>query len=657
MNWWEWNTPGYSWVQDENGGYQQWGDVYNNLLSRIPQTIGGYYDDNGYNPGYANPDYQAAVARLSALPELQGLSSNGGLPRKGIEGASTFTDANGKVYNGYYTNDPNTPGYALWSLDSNGQLFNTSSQKDRNTVSDALIGYTRDGNGNLVLLTNGVQPSLTRVAPKADEGMTGAFMSSGAPEFIAFATGVGGLASGALGELAGADAAQNAFQNLSDAAKNFTKSIGETLLPNADPMVQRLVGQVATNTATNGGDFEKAVTNSVLSLGTGALGAEVADVTGSDLAGKAASSAASQLATTGNVDLTKLSASTLGNAVGSEVSDATDSPLAGKAASTLVSRAVQGKDPTQALLNMGINVLTNEAVGSISNFLSSSGADDSVSGNTSQTPDSSTGNHDTAGDTHLAVDNTTGGLNAVSTATTATQGNTAQQTQDDLTQLAGNQNVTPINTTGDATQTTSAPATSTGGLNQVLSSTTDTLTNPVVTSAETGVPTNPTVSTTTPTTSTVPAGGLGQVSATTMPMAATGDTRGIAVADTTKPAPTTDIGADTNTAPTTTSSTGTTAPINQQWKTLGSALVGNLLGTNTAPAPRGGLSTASKMVSAQQLSAMKPSKPPARVDVSKLKPVIKAPVAPPAKVDVRTLTPITNVAGLSSILENIFKKG
>ena len=166
---------------------------------------------------------------------------------------------------------------------------------------------------------------------------------------------------------------QDTFKNLSESAKNLTKNLGETILPDADPMVQRFVGQTALNTATNGGDIKNGVESGILSLGTGAIGSEVAGETGSKLAGQIAGQAAGQLATTGTVNGEGLLTGAAGSQIGNFVGDETGSKFAGQAASTAARSLIAGKDPTQALENLGLKTLVNEGVGVAKDYASEFG--------------------------------------------------------------------------------------------------------------------------------------------------------------------------------------------------------------------------------------------------------------------------------------------
>jgi len=166
--------------------------------------------------------------------------------------------------------------------------------------------------------------------------------------------------SGSVGTSSIVEAASSTWETMSQAAQNFTQSIGETLAPGADSSIQKIVGQVAQNTATNGGDFQKGIEGAFLSYGTGVLGSQVADITGSDLAGRVASNATRQMAKTGDVNLANLAGSELGRYVGSEVADETGSALAGKAAASVTGSTIAGKDAKTGLLKLGIS----EGVGS-----------------------------------------------------------------------------------------------------------------------------------------------------------------------------------------------------------------------------------------------------------------------------------------------------
>jgi len=164
----------------------------------------------------------------------------------------------------------------------------------------------------------------------------------------------------------------NLFEALSEGAKTLTQTIGETLLPDVSPEIQRLLGQTAVNTVTNGGDFGKAVESTLLSAGTGMLGSEVASETGSKLAGQIASGAANQLIRTGDLNPEGLAAGAVGSIVGGEVKDLTGIDLAGRAASSATSSLLQGRDPTAGLVNTAVGAGVNAGRDALGDFFGSS---------------------------------------------------------------------------------------------------------------------------------------------------------------------------------------------------------------------------------------------------------------------------------------------
>ena len=97
------------------------------------------------------------------------------------------------------------------------------------------------------------------------------------------------------------------YNTLSKGAQSMMQNMGQTILPDANPLVQKFVTNAAVNTALNGGDVTKALEGSALGVGTGILGNEV----------------------------TGLTSDTLGN---------TGAKIAGNAASTLATGAVTGQD-------------------------------------------------------------------------------------------------------------------------------------------------------------------------------------------------------------------------------------------------------------------------------------------------------------------------
>lgn len=418
----------------------------------------------------------------------------------------------------------------------------------------------------------------------------------------------------------------NAWQTLSTGAQNVSQIIGETLIPGVDPTLSKVVGQIAVNTATNGGHLDQALLSTGLSFGTGLLGSEVADVTGSKLAGSVASNVTNQLVRTGDVNLTNLAGGTLGNLVGSEVADETGSKLAGSVASSLTNSTIRGVDPVTGLINVGVNSAVNNGIDSVLGFSKSSGLDDAVTG------------EDQSGVTKTG--SVASGLNAIAEA----DANNATPVTGGLTQLAEN----PSAKIEDIT-TSTGNATPSARVDDIASGTS--VAEPDVASSNI----------------TQPVGGLNQIVPTTadeenQPVAPAPLTQ--SVEDIGKVVPKTDETKE-NVQPST-DKTSTGLPSAQT--TVGSAVAGKLTSllkpqlVSSATKAITGSSTAQKKATATQISASKPSKPPAQVDVSKLMPVTKpvttkAPNSAPLKVDISTLSPIKNVTGLTSILNNAKKLG
>ena len=413
----------------------------------------------------------------------------------------------------------------------------------------------------------------------------------------------------------------NMFSTISEGASNIMNTIGETLLPDANPMLQKMAGNLAVNTATNGGDFNQALQSTLLSAGTGFLGSEIAAETGSKLAGQVASQAIGQVARTGDLNLEGLAAGTLGSFVGNEVGDETGSKLLGNAASTVTRNVVQGNDGDKIfndLVNVGANQVGNMLTGQITDYVKSAGGDDAVSG--SETPDSKLSPD--VSDLIATVD-TTKPVDA--TTTTGTD-------------------------TVDVTETTTTP---TGGLATVSQ---DTTTTPI------GADTT-TVATDT---GLAPVDGSGNVD-----LNAAADTSGLsqvkALVEEDKPV---DISGDNTLTVTSTGTrpTGTEDKSSDVLANIGQGAVGALTATGTnllrqnltkgitknlvrpttarpkpptaqARPPSGLSSVKPKTLSAQQMAAMQ-----------------KAPVAqstgyvPPKKMDVSKLTPLTNISGLTALL-------
>jgi len=401
----------------------------------------------------------------------------------------------------------------------------------------------------------------------------------------------------------------NAWQTLSTGAQNVSQIIGETLMPGVDPTISKVVGQIAVNTATNGGHLDEALLSTGLSFGTGLLGSEVADVTGSKLAGSVASNVTNQLVRTGDVNLTNLAGGTLGNLVGSGVADETGSKFAGSVASSLTNSTVRGVDPVTGLINVGVNSAVNNGIDSVLGFSKSSGLDDAVTG------------EDQSGVTKTG--SVASGLNAIAEA----DANNATPATGGLTQLAEKPSakIEDITTsTGNATPSASvndiavqAPVT-TGGLNQLA--TADTAADNIVTAQE-------------------------------PPIDAV---KAVKPDDVVKPAEDALSGA---------AAVGATALTNQLTsgakKVATGALTSALTGAKPAAQP------SQQQMTAAQISASKPNKPPAQVDVSKLTAIAKPTttavkpqfVAAPLKADVSKLTPIKSVTGLTSILNQAKQPG
>lgn len=429
------------------------------------------------------------------------------------------------------------------------------------------------------------------------------------------------------------DTASNAVSSLSQGASNILNTVGQTLLPDADPLVQQLAGKVAINTATNGGDFGKSLTDSLISVGTGFVGSEVASETGSKLIGQAAASTLNTAAHGQDINGTSLGTSLLGSAVSNEVSDATGSNLAGQAAGSVTKDVINNKDPLTGLLKVGANQLGNVATGQINDFVDknalsgqTTGTDSATSGESNnQTVTAFGGNTDvkdivdsisSANDTKS--DDVKGGLNVVSNTpasgadvkTDGVSDHTVDNTIANSTDVGGEQK-NDINITGPAT---------TGG----LTSTAKSLIDGTADTNQTGV---------------TPTGGLNTVTqdlntiGTTAPTTATTDKT-----DTTK---------DTTLPVSVTSGLGGSL-INKAIKNVAGTttrkVINNAITGNKAPVTK----SVPKTLSGSALTALKQTPAPKKVNVANLTPVNKS---APAKVDVSKLTPITNIAGLTSILK------
>jgi len=431
----------------------------------------------------------------------------------------------------------------------------------------------------------------------------------------------------------------NMFSTLSEGASNIMSTIGETLLPEADPMLQKMAGQLAVNTATNGGDFNAALQSTLISAGTGFLGSEIAAETGSKLAGQVASQAIGQVARTGDLNVEGLAAGTLGSFVGNEVGDETGSKLLGSAASTVTRDLVQGKDGDKIfndLLNVGASNVGNMLTGQITDFVKSAGGDEAVSG--TETPDAKL-SPDVSDliatvDTSKPVD-----------ATTTTGTNTVDTT--DTTDTIDT--VSPTRVTTETTDTTP-----TGGLATVSQDITtptapiETLVTTPVVSGLAPVDTSANIDVN----SAADTSGLAQVKALVeedKPVDISGESTPAVSPTGTKPASLIEEKPNDFLSNFGKGATGalTATGTNLIRQNLTKGLTKNVVRPTTAaktptaaPKPTSGLTAVKpKTMTAQQMAAMQKSqfaKPPAYV--------------PPKKMDVTKLTPLTNISGLTALL-------
>jgi hypothetical protein len=244
------------------------------------------------------------------------------------------------------------------------------------TGDNVAVASTQQATASTVIESGGTVEQATDAVQIVNQGGTVTEATTAATD--------GAVTPNAVTEVAntGTNSFAQGFQDLSQSANEFMKGLGDTILPGQDPMVQKFVAQTAVNSATNGGDFEKALTNSVIGLGTGSLGGEIASETGSQLAGQVGANAARQLVTTGDINAEGLATGAAGSLIGNEVAGDTGSQLAGKAASTVTSSLLSGKDPSTALLNLGASTLINGAVNDVKDFTSSLGKTDDTQGNT-----------------------------------------------------------------------------------------------------------------------------------------------------------------------------------------------------------------------------------------------------------------------------------
>ena len=466
------------------------------------------------------------------------------------------------------------------------------------------------------------------------------------------------------------DAASSAVQTLSQSATNIVNMVGETLLPGADPLLQKFAGNVALNTATNGGNFPEALTNGLISVGTGFVGSEVAAETGSKVLGQTAASTLGTIARGGDLNATNIGANLAGNFVGSEITDETGSNLAGRVASSVTKDLIKGNDVTNNLLNLGINELGNAVTGQIGSFVNSASDAITAGGGTSRSDseiDTLVDEINSANDDKGADDTTVGGLTAVSDASLAGTASTSgankvdDTTLDTSTLTGGTTSTTAADTsnlfgsgadgsftltggsdvkagTGDVDQ---EEDTTTGGLGAVSTVTggtgKDTVTGGLTQAQQDLIDAG--TSTTLPATVTSAAdtatvGGLNQVAGdqdTTTNAATTGATTGAAA---TGAAGTNILGNIIKKTVANTASTGAKNVIN------------TAAGRKTVPTQ-----PVAKQLTGNALNAIRANVVPQKVDISKLIPkqVVKA--APPKKVDVSKLTPVGNISGLSALVK------
>ena len=269
----------------------------------------------------------------------------------------------------------------------------------------------------------------------------------------------------------------SAWETLSSGAQNVIQTIGETLAPGTDATLQKVIGQVTVNTATNGGNLPDALTSTFLSFGTGMIGSEVADATGSKLIGSLASNATNQLVRTGDVDLTNLAGTAAGSLVGAEVAGETGSNLAGKVASTVTKNLVTDQDATTGLINLGVGEIINQGANAVNDFVRSTGVDSAITGEdqgdvvttgstengeiaVAENDAENSGGLTSITGSDVTSTDTTGGLNQVASTDVTTDDTST--TVDDLTgQTTGANNVV-----------------TTGGLNQIAATDTTAATTP-----------------------------------------------------------------------------------------------------------------------------------------------------------------------------------
>ena len=140
------------------------------------------------------------------------------------------------------------------------------------------------------------------------------------------------------------------FKGISDTANNLVNSIGQNLLPGADPMIQKAASNFVINTAMTG-DPEAALKNTALNLGGTWAGQQVFNQTGSNVLANATKTGIPAAIGSGDIGTGLISAGIAGG--GTEVSNLTNSPFLGKAAGTIAGTAIGGGDIGNSILGLG----------------------------------------------------------------------------------------------------------------------------------------------------------------------------------------------------------------------------------------------------------------------------------------------------------------
>jgi len=249
------------------------------------------------------------------------------------------------------------------------------------TNSSLAVADTSQMTASNVLGNQAVSDFATTLNPMVTEQATNAvnLVNSGMPygEAISSATN-GAVNPNPIGEIFTNSTTNIAdtYNTLSKGAQSMMQNMGQTILPDANPLVQKFVTNTAVNTALNGGDVTKALEGSALGMGTGLLGNEVTGLTsdtlgntGSKIAGNAASSLATGAVTGQNLgDVAKNFAIGTGfNQVAPIVNDITGSPTTTNALMNTAKGIVNGQDIGSAVTGAGIGALTsvaNNALGS-----------------------------------------------------------------------------------------------------------------------------------------------------------------------------------------------------------------------------------------------------------------------------------------------------